>query len=188
MPPLTATHVPQLPLNAPTPGRPSFLLNRDGIAHRIPHHQDMCLLDRVIAWDAQQIQCEADSHHSTGNPLRSHGRLGASCGIEYAAQAMALHGGLVAESPDSPIASRVTSPRGGSLVSLRRVTLHTEHLDEIVGPLTVCAERISRATGTVLYSFILRASAQLLLEGRAIVMLDAPAPSADQVFVAPAAT
>ena len=44
------------------------------------------------------------------NPLRSHGRLGAASGIEYAAQAMALHGALAGAAPGATcgrVASRV---------------------------------------------------------------------------------
>lgn len=66
------------------------------IAAHIPHQGDMCLLDRVVKWDEQRIQCQAGSHRLGDNPLRSRDRLSAACGIEYAAQAMAVHGALLA--------------------------------------------------------------------------------------------
>jgi predicted hotdog family 3-hydroxylacyl-ACP dehydratase len=56
----------------------------------------MCLLDRVVHWDSQRIHCRASSHRSADNPLRSRDQLSAACGIEYAAQAMAVHGALQA--------------------------------------------------------------------------------------------
>ena len=62
----------------------------------------------VLSWDATRIRCRSATHRSPDNPLRLHGRLGAACGIEYAAQAMAVHGALVAAS--APLA-RVRSPR-----------------------------------------------------------------------------
>ena len=73
-----------------------MFMNRAWIEERIPHHGRMCLLDEVIEWDAQHIRCRSATHRDPDNPLRSHGRLGIACGIEYAAQAMALHGALAA--------------------------------------------------------------------------------------------
>ncbi len=147
-------------------------LQRADIACRIPHQFSMCLLDRVTAWDTQQISCEADSHRSIDNPMRAHGRLGASCGIEYAAQAMAVHGALIAESLGEASCVDGSARRGGYLVSLRSVTLFVEQLDNVVASLTVNAERVSGDANTVLYSFAVLDGARILLSGRAIVVLD----------------
>lgn len=156
-------------------------LDRDGIARRIPHQGRMCLLDCVLAWDPALIRCQANGHRDADHPLRAHGRLGAACGVEYAAQAMALHGALVAEGLTSDGAA-APPPRGGYLASVRGVTLHVERLDTVAGPLTVTAERITGDDNTVLYSFTVQAGAQSLLDGRAVVVLDAagitPGPNA----------
>ena len=74
---------------------PQRMLDRAAIARRSPHQGRMCLLERVLDWDAAQIRCGAVSHRDAGNPLRAHDRLAAACGIEYAAQAMAVHGSLL---------------------------------------------------------------------------------------------
>jgi predicted hotdog family 3-hydroxylacyl-ACP dehydratase len=145
-------------------------LGRDGIAQRIPHQGTMCLLDGVQAWDEESIRCEASSHVAPDHPLRAQGRLGAACGIEYAAQAMAVHGALVAESAGAGAAA---APRAGYLAGVRGVTLHVDRLDTVAGPLTVSAQRITGDANTVLYSFTVQAGAQALLSGRAIVVLDA---------------
>jgi predicted hotdog family 3-hydroxylacyl-ACP dehydratase len=147
-------------------------LQHDAIARRIPHHGSMCLLERVTAWDAEQITCEASSHRAAENPLRAYGRLGASCGIEYAAQAMAVHGALIAEAfcHDS---GTIPEPTVGYLASVRSVTLHVERLDDVNGPLTVHAERMSGDASTILYSFSIHAELVLLLSGRAVVVLNA---------------
>ena len=149
-------------------------LNRDDIARRIPHQGSMCLLDTVIAWDDSHIRCQASSHRAPDHPLRAHGRLGAACGVEYAAQAMAMHGALVTETgAEGSVGSPPT--RGGYLVSLRSVTLFVERLDTVAGPLTVNAERLTGDANTVLYSFTVLADVQTLLSGRAVVVLDAAA-------------
>lgn len=150
-------------------GAPSTLQHAD-IARRIPHQGSMCLLECVSAWDTQQICCEASSHRDSNNPLRAHGRLGAACGIEYAAQAMAVHGALLAES-GAGAASQ--GPTLGYLASVRGVTLHVDRLDDLSDALSIHAERLSGDSSTVLYSFTVHAGRRLLLSGRAAVILDA---------------
>lgn len=148
-------------------------LSHGEIARRIPHHGDMCLLDAVTTWDDTHIQCLATSHLVPTNPLRAQGRLGAACGVEYAAQAMAVHGALVGESMAGATQSR--SPRGGYLASIRSVTLHVDRLDTLTAPLQISAERITGDDNTVLYRFSLTAGETALLSGRAVVVLDASA-------------
>ena len=147
-------------------------LNRDAIARRIPHQGSMCLLDTVLAWDHDRIRCETSSHLWPQHPLRAHGRLGAACGVEYAAQAMAVHGALVEESLDQGQAGSAP-PRAGYLAGMRGVTLHVERLDTVAGALTVSAERITGDANTVLYSFTVQSGEHILLSGRAMVVLDA---------------
>ena len=126
----------------------------------------MCLLDCVETWNEQRIQCRATSHRALENPLRANDRLGAACGIEYAAQAMAVHGALLAP-PDS------TSARVGYLVSVRGTTLHVPRLDDIAADLEIEAECITRSENNILYQFSIRAGGILLLDGRATVVVNA---------------
>lgn len=141
------------------------MLDRAWIAAHIPHQGDMCLLDRVEEWDVQRVRCSASSHRCIDNPLRTHGRLAAACGIEYAAQAMAVHGALTA-----PQSARA---RAGFLASVRGVKLHVGRLDDISADLTVEAERFSGDGNNVLYDFSVHAAGRILLEGRAAVVIDA---------------
>jgi predicted hotdog family 3-hydroxylacyl-ACP dehydratase len=141
-------------------------LDHAWIARHIPHQGAMCLLDFVEAWDPQRIECRASSHRAADNPLRANGRLGAACGIEYAAQAMAVHGALLAP-PDS------TNARVGYLVSARGTQLHVPRLDDIAADLRVEATCITRSENNVLYQFSVSAAGRLLLDGRAAVVLDA---------------
>lgn len=153
-------------------GRGPMTLSHAEIARRIPHQGNMCLLDCVTAWDHSQIFCEASSHRSDSNPLRAYGRLGAACGVEYAAQAMAVHGALIAEA--SALEGEPNSgPQAGYLASVRGVQLHVERLDDVAGLLTIRAERMTGDARTILYSFTLHAGLALLLSGRAVVVLDA---------------
>ncbi|SOY66952.1 hotdog family protein [Cupriavidus taiwanensis] len=147
---------------------PEATRDRAWIAARIPHQGSMCLLDGVVEWDAASVRCTATSHTQADNPLRAQGRLAATCGIEYAAQAMAVHGALLAEGARQ-------RPRTGYLASVRKLVLQVERLDDIAAPLEISAERISGEGATVLYAFVVSAAGRTLLSGRAAVILDAAA-------------
>jgi predicted hotdog family 3-hydroxylacyl-ACP dehydratase len=136
------------------------------IASHIPHQGSMCLLDKVVAWNEEQVVCSASSHRKLDNPLRANAQLGIACGIEYAAQAMAVHGALLAPA-DSELA------RVGYLVSVRGVTMHTTRLDQITADLTIHASCIMRDDNNILYHFNVSADGMLLLEGRAAVVVNA---------------
>jgi predicted hotdog family 3-hydroxylacyl-ACP dehydratase len=142
------------------------------LAH-LPHQGSMCLLDAVTAWDAQHIRCTASSHRHADNPLRAHDRLGAACGIEYAAQAMAAHGAL--------LAAAESAPRVGYLASVRGVDLHVARLDDIAADLEVEAERLSGDDNVILYGFRVSAAGCELLSGRATVVLDSALLDADKL-------
>lgn len=140
-------------------------LDRAWIAARIPHHGSMCLLDTVENWNEAGIVCKASSHRLADNPLRAEGRLGIANGIEYAAQAMAIHGALLADGNEAPDA--------GFLTSVRNVQWHRGRLDDVAGDLTICAERLSGNEVNILYSFSVHSADAILLSGRASVMLNA---------------
>lgn len=127
----------------------------------------MCLLDAVTEWSDTAIACRTSSHTDPANPLRAEGRLGAANGIEYAAQAMAIHGALIAGDD--------AAPRQGYLTSVRSVSLHVARLDDLPGELDVQAERLSGDANNILYQFSLSHAGRCLLEGRAAVVLDASA-------------
>lgn len=145
------------------------MLDRAWIATHIPHQGAMCLLDAVADWSENSISCRAVGHTDPAHPLRAAGRLGAANGIEYAAQAMAVHGALLAGQDDAP--------RQGYLTSVRSVTLHVARLDDLAGPLDVQAERLSGDANHILYQFSVGHAGRCLLEGRAAVVLDAAALS-----------
>ena len=141
-------------------------LDHAGIAARIPHSGRMCLLHALQVWTADDIRCSAISHVDRSNPLRTEGGLLAPAAIEYAAQAMALHGGLCAPAGSAPTA--------GFLAAVRSVRLHVPRLDDIPGPLAVSAQLLAGDARQALYSFSLHSAAgALLVQGRATVILNA---------------
>lgn len=130
----------------------------DAICARLPHAGRMCLLDRLMAWDSESITCHASSHRDADNPLRSSGRLHAVTGVEYAAQAMALHGSLLSAT-DTP-------PAMGYLASVRDLKLDLEDLGAITEDLHITARRLGGDAGGFIYEFEIRAGNEAVLSGR----------------------
>jgi predicted hotdog family 3-hydroxylacyl-ACP dehydratase len=141
-------------------------LDHGWIESHIPHQGRMCLLDEVIEWDTQHIRCVSRTHRAADHPLAAHGRLGIACGVEYAAQAMAVHGALTAGAAGS-------RPQAGFLASLRDVRLLALRLDDIATDLICEAALIAGDRGSALYEFVLRSAGRQLLSGRATVVFDA---------------
>jgi len=127
----------------------------------IPHRGAMSLLSEVVRFDEETITCRAVSHRDPAHPLREHGVLPALCGIEYAAQAMAVHGAL----------TDPRAPRAGMLAAVRDVTLNVDRLDDIADDLLLTARRLIGGHRQILYEFVVLAGGKELLRGRAAVVL-----------------
>ena len=140
------------------------MLGRAEICQLLPHSESMCLLETVETWNEEEIVCIAHSHREPGNPLRRGDVLPAVVGIEYAAQAMGVHGRLVARNRSKPAV--------GYLVSLRDVMWYAERLDDAPGPLTIHARRVAGSGNSVLCEFSLNCADAKLVSGRATLFLE----------------
>lgn len=129
----------------------------------IPHSGTMCLVERIVSWDDRHIACATRSHRNADNPLRRDRRLHAVHGIEYGAQAMAIHGGLRWRR-----AGRRLPP--GFLAALHDVRLYIDYLDTVESDLAIQAERLFGETGTLVYQFEVRGAGTLLVTARATVI------------------
>lgn len=142
-----------------------MLIDRDRIAGMIPHAGTMCLLDCVLDWDAVSVRCLSRRYCWPDNPMRrADGTLGMASGIEIAAQAMAVHGRLVAGS-NGP-------PTRGYLASVRDVRFGAERLDGAAGDLVINAERLAGDASGATYRFTLTREGNCLLSGRAAVLFE----------------
>jgi predicted hotdog family 3-hydroxylacyl-ACP dehydratase len=137
-------------------------LDRHWIQSHIPHTGTMCLLDEILSWDERRVRSRSSTHLAPDNPLRAYGRLGAVCGIEYAAQTMAVHGALIARHAGTP------APQG-LLASLRAVTLYVSRLDDLEGDLIASAECVASDGHTALYEFAVTAAERPVVSGRAAI-------------------
>lgn len=125
----------------------------------LPHQGASLMLDAVLDWDDQHIVCETHTHLDAGNPLRHAGALSPLTLIEYGAQAMALHAGLVAEQQGQSVERRL-------LVSAQAVELEPGDVSLLAGPLTVEARRRLADAKGALYEFTVRRGTQPYASGR----------------------
>jgi predicted hotdog family 3-hydroxylacyl-ACP dehydratase len=144
------------------------MLPKTDWAPLIPHAGSMCLLDAVLAWDEQTIHAISAGHTRADNPLRGPQGLHAMHLAEYGAQAMAVHGGLLARAKGAQAA------RPGRLVSLRDVNLFEEYVDRLDGQLDVHAECLYADDGGAQYAFRVEHHGRLLASGRAAVIHPEP--------------
>jgi predicted hotdog family 3-hydroxylacyl-ACP dehydratase len=145
-------------MNGPLPAGP--------VAALVPHAGPMCLLGQVTEWSVDAIRCTATV--AARHPLKIGGRLPATALIEYAAQAMAAHGRLLARDGGAGAGVR---PRPGMLAGLRSVELSCRWVE--ARDLVIVVDRVGGDDLNVLYRFrVADVAGTALASGRAMVVLD----------------
>ncbi len=119
----------------------------------------MILLDAVESYSKEQIVCLTESHRRADNPLRCAGELPAFALIEYAAQAMAVHGALNGSG----------EARAGVLGSVRDVFVHVGRVDDLAVPLRVCASLRLGEPSRAVYMFSIQSEGREIASGQATV-------------------
>lgn len=139
------------------------MIGRAEILSLIPHQGAMCLWDEVVAWNADSIRLRTQSHRDPAHPLRARDRLRAVHLCEYGAQAMAVHGGLLAREAGG-------AAKPGLLVALRGIELRVARIDDLPGALECEAQALARGEGSQQYAFRIFHAGEIVAEGRAAVM------------------
>ena len=138
----------------------------DDIQSLIPHRGSMCLLERIVAWGERGMTLATATHASPANPLRHLQKLQAIHLCEYGAQAMAVHGGLLARGT-----GEIAKP--GLLVSLRDVVLSVDYIDLLAGELLVEVVRLQAGAASLQYTFRVTHRDMELARGRGAVIVGA---------------
>ena len=141
-------------------------IDREHFAHLIPHAGRMCLVDAVDEWDAEHLCGRSRSHRASDHPLAREGALGAIHALEYAAQAMAIHGALLAEERGEKLPP-------GFLAGARELRLHVERLDDLAADLVIHVERRFNQGGNLIYGFRVEAGGIPVADGMATVVAQA---------------
>lgn len=135
-------------------------LNHFEIAQRLPHAGSMCLLNEVIQSDETSLIAQAISHRNIDHPLRIDGTISTINGIEYAAQAMAVHGSLLSEQAQS-----------GYIASVRNINILTPVLPEKEQPLVINVIQLMSNENGFTYQFDISCEQQSLISGKITVFL-----------------
>ena len=143
--------------------QPAAQLSVPEISALLPHSGDMVLIDRVEGWSEDDIVCSANSHLRRQTPLRYGDALPAFAALEYAAQAMALHGAL----------SSGGAVRPGLLASVRDMRLFTDRLDDVSGVLWIRPVLLRRDPRAAVYRFHVGSADEVLVSGRVGVVMPA---------------
>jgi predicted hotdog family 3-hydroxylacyl-ACP dehydratase len=144
------------------------MLEKAEIEELVPHRGAMCLLERVTRFDADGIECVAISHRDPHNPLRHAERLPAHTAIEYAAQAAAVHGGLLNRQSHRDGAA----PRG-YLVVVSNLHWWVERLDDLHSDLRIRAGRTAATPGGIAYRVEIEHEGQSIASGDIVIALEA---------------
>ena len=139
------------------------IIERSEFEQLIPHKGSMCLLDRVISWEEYCIHCTSMSHTRNENPLRKNHQLSIVHAVEYGAQAMAIHGGLLAKANGKTLAP-------GYLAAMRNIEINATRLDNISSELDVYATQVLADGGNLVYQFEVKNNGTGLISGRVTVM------------------
>ena len=139
-------------------------LSKLKLCELLPHGETMCLLEAVESWDSTGIVCVATSHQASQHPLRMNEHLHSICGLEYAAQAMAVHVGLT--SPPQNISSAI-----GYLGAVRELQIGTSRLDSHPDPLKIFADLLFSQGSNFMYYFKVACNEKSLLSGRASIFI-----------------
>lgn len=141
------------------------LYNRSELVDMLPHSGSMSLLDTVVEYSSERIKCTATSHRDPQNPLRINGRLSIYSGVEYAAQAMAVHNYL------SRATGEVRDPKQGVVAVASKLRAHCSAIDCLSSAVEINVAVVDETGDSALYGFMISSSSTRLLEGRLLVML-----------------
>jgi predicted hotdog family 3-hydroxylacyl-ACP dehydratase len=132
---------------------------------RLPHAGSMNLLHEIINFDQTSLNALAISHLESNNPLRVDGKIATINGVEYAAQAMAVHGSLLSERDG------INSPVNGYIASVRNIDIQIPSFPEQASPLKIKVEQLMSNDNGFTYQFYLSCEQQLFISGKITVFL-----------------
>lgn len=134
-------------------------LSRQQISALIPHGNSMCMLDEVVSWDSDHIQCRSTHFAGDHNPLFEGGRLETVLLIEYAAQAAAIHAALLQSELGKPRPAYIGAVKG---IELLRAVTNDLAID-------ISAHCLLNNSSGAIYEFIAKQDNCALITGRLIL-------------------
>jgi len=138
----------------------SDLLDRTVIEALIPHSGRMCLIDTVVQWGPNSIECQGVCDQAT-HPLLREGRLPSTSAIEYAGQAAAVHGALLDKAKEA---------KAGFLGKLTEISFSSNIIEKEEGPLNIVAHLVSRSEQGCIYKFEVTGAIHFVATGQFMIV------------------
>ncbi len=145
------------------------MIDSQTIKTLIPHGEQMSLIDAVEFWDDARIQCTTKSHQSPLNPLLDNGQLKSVLLIEYAAQAMAIHGALLHRS----LASEQKTAKQQKLQvigSVKNLNIHVDTFQSYTQIINIEATRLMTNETGAIYTFTASAGTTPIIDAKLILI------------------
>ena len=139
----------------------------DDIGALLPHAGTARMIERVLRWDGDHIVAATARHRAADNPLRRDGRLAAVHLVEFAAQAVAIHGGLRNAAEGRP-------PQPALLVSARDVQVTCDYIDALPGEIEIEARVLMINPSSWQYEFTVSHAGAAIASGRVAAMAQDP--------------
>jgi predicted hotdog family 3-hydroxylacyl-ACP dehydratase len=135
-------------------------LSKTAFKTLVPHSGKMLLIDSVESWTQEQIITCSYSHQNPDNPLRLAGVLSSLHLIEYGAQTMAIHCGLLTGKAQT-----------GFLAAVKDAEFYIDYLDQVDGALMIKAiAQLQLPKGAVYKISVHNEGNKLLLTAQATVV------------------
>ena len=141
-------------------------LNRQEIEQRLPHAGKMSLLDTITHADQLTLSASAVSHLNNDNPLRLNNKLSSINGIEYAAQAMAIHGFLLSE-----LKHTEASAQTAYIATVRNIDIVSPFFPENESVIKIEVEQLMSDTNGFTYQFHISGGKKVFISGKITVFL-----------------
>lgn len=125
----------------------------------IPHTGDMLLIDSVKKWSTTDITTGSYSHQKPNHPLRLNGVLSSLHLIEYGAQTIAIHCGLL-----------TGENRAGVLAAVKEAQFYVDDLQDLADELHIHATIEHQSTQGAVYQLNITAHNQRLLSAHTTVI------------------
>ncbi|MFL0809885.1 MAG: hypothetical protein K6L76_05670 [Agarilytica sp.] len=138
------------------------MLDSEAIKDLLPHGNGMSLLDEVEVWDDVSIKCLSKSHLREDNPIVSPELNHSSLLIEYAAQAAAVHAGL--------LNSNLGENRPAFVGAVKNVELKQEMIPRCDAPLEIEVKAELLNGSGAIYDFSVKSESSQIIIGKLVLV------------------
>ena len=142
----------------------NYPIDQQAIGKILPHAGSMILLEQITSASADTLYASTQSHLDKSNPLLLNKQLNSINGIEYAAQAMAIHAHLIADTTQK-------QPQSGYLATVRNTTIDHPYLSQSKSELIIKVIRIMADQKGFSYNFQIYDNEQSYISGRITIIL-----------------